>query len=149
MTFVVKPFLKWAGGKTSLVSTIKPFLPENCEQKCLIEPFLGSGAMFFFLRPKRAILSDINIDLINCFISVRDNHKTMYSYLRKHSINNSSKYYYFIREMYNTSHSSASQSARLIYLNKACFNGVFRVNKDGEFNVPYSNKQTINLPSIT
>src|SRR5208283_4663492 len=125
----VKPFLKWAGGKTNLIDRVASFVPTDYKQRRFLEPFLGSGAMFFHLQPQSAILSDLNEDLINCFIAIRDNYDIVNSYLRIHRKRNCKTYYYLVREKYNRSRFSAAQAARFIYLNKACFNGVFRVNK--------------------
>lgn len=147
-----KSFLKWAGGKSNLIKEIIPFVPKDYKRGCYFEPFLGSGAMFFHLQPPSAVLSDLNEHLIDCFVSIRNNPVGVYRYLHEHRKRNCETYYYEVRETYNTKNkakitTSIAQAARFIYLNKACFNGLFRVNKRGEFNVPYGYRETLALPS--
>jgi len=144
----VKPFLKWAGGKQQIVKLLLQCLPADVENRTYREPFLGGGSLFFALQPKKAILSDANKHLIQCYKWVRDRPDLIAEYLQEHYKNNSEKYYYKIRELYNQSTNSTAQAARFIYLNKACFNGIFRVNKSGAFNVPYGKRQNPNLPNI-
>lgn len=126
-------FLKWAGGKRWFVKTECDRLPTDFGT--YYEPFLGGGSVFFYLQPERAVLSDINQELINTYISVRDDINSVYRNLRIHQNNHSKEYYYKIRE--RKTRASATAAARMIYLNKACFNGIYRVNKKGEFNVPF------------
>jgi DNA adenine methylase len=144
----IEPFLRWAGGKQSTIKHLLNFLPKNILDLDYIEPFLGAGSLFFSLQPQKAILSDFNNHLIDCFIYVRDYHELVASYLLEHKINNSLEYYYKIRNDYNSSEPSAEQAARFIYLNKACFNGIFRVNQKGKFNVPYGKKDPPFLPDL-
>lgn len=137
-----KTFLKWAGGKRWLVNSENHRFPK--EYNRYIEPFLGGGAVFFYMEPKVAILSDINKELISTYVAVRDRFDLVYNNLRIHSNNHSKEYYYEVRERHTrTLHTLA---ARMIYLNKACFNGIYRVNKDGKFNVPFGtyNEMTFN-----
>jgi len=142
----IEPFLRWAGGKRSIVSYLKNYLPSDIQDRLYIEPFLGAGSLFFALRPKSASLADSNPHLIDCFIFVRDCPNLVYYYLHKHGNRTSEKYYYKIRDEYNRSYASAAQAARFIYLNKTCFNGIFRVNRKGKFNVPYGRKEPPFLP---
>jgi DNA adenine methylase len=142
----VEPFLRWAGGKRSLVKHLQKFLPSDPLDRVYFEPFLGAGSLFFAMRPKIAVLSDSNKCLIDCYIYVRDCPEVIANYLRKHGIRSSEKYYYEVREKYNCSARSAAQAARFIYLNKTCFNGIFRVNLKGKFNVPYGRKEPPFLP---
>ncbi len=109
------------------------------------EPFIGSGAVFFYVKPKlkphRAILSDINEELINCFVVVRDRPSELIELLLNHRNNHSKEYYYTVRSIENNRLDSVESAARLIYLNKTCFNGLFRVNSKGQFNVPLGDYQ--------
>jgi DNA adenine methylase len=143
------PFLCWAGGKSRLIPFIASFVPSDLEHCTYWEPFLGAGSLFFALHPSRAILSDLNADLISCFRAVRQHHQLVAQYLRMHASRNSKAYYYAIRSRYNKSRNSITKSAMFIYLNKTCFNGIWRVNKKGEFNVPYGYKEPPALPSMT
>ncbi|HEY6536354.1 MAG TPA: Dam family site-specific DNA-(adenine-N6)-methyltransferase [Candidatus Nitrosocosmicus sp.] len=134
-------FLKWAGGKKRLVNEFNKFLPKSMDR--YFEPFLGSGAFFFYLvqtqKKFKAILSDSNYELINAYTNVRDNPKELIEILYEHQINyykNREKYYYFIRDQYNIKN-NIDLAARFIFLNKACYNGLYRVNRSGNFNVPH------------
>jgi DNA adenine methylase len=144
----LKPFLRWAGGKHSIIKHLQHLLPLDIHDRYYIEPFLGAGSLFFALQPKDALLSDSNEHLIECFIYVRDYPELISNYLRLHKRKNSEKYYYDVREKYNRSSNSAAQAGRFIYLNKSCFNGIFRVNQKGEFNVPYGWKEPPCLPDM-
>jgi DNA adenine methylase len=133
-----KPFLKWAGGKGRLIPQYQPFLPQSFDT--YYEPFLGGGALFFHLRPQRAVLSDINPELVNVYTCVRDHVDDLIEHLKGHAANHSHDYYYQIRS--SSPNASVERAARLLYLNKTCFNGLYRVNAQGQFNVPigrYSN----------
>jgi DNA adenine methylase len=144
----ISPFIKWVGGKTQLISEINEMLPKEIDT--YIEPFIGGGAILFSLLENREIpnivINDSNIDLVNTYKTVRDNVNELINILsifeyNYHSIdgdnNLKNKYYYRMRENFN-SHSEdiITQSAIFIFLNKTCFNGLFRVNKKNEFNVP-------------
>jgi DNA adenine methylase len=142
-----KPFLRWAGGKTHLVPLLLGLAPPDVNRGTYWEPFLGAGNLFFALRPLRAVLSDRNADLIMCFRAVREHPDLIYEYLQLHGARTSTVYYYTIRQQYNQSKDSVAKSAMFIYLNKTCFNGIWRVNKKGEFNVPYGHKEPPALPS--
>ena len=138
---MAKPFLKWAGGKKWFVNRESARFPQTYNR--YIEPFLGGGSVFFFLEPHDAILSDINQELIQTYISFKEEFPSVFEYLKKHYRNDSPDYFYKVRETQTrTSHTAA---ARMIYLNKACFNGIYRVNRNGEFNVPYGKHKSINL----
>lgn len=133
-----KPFLKWAGGKSRLIAQYQPFLPQSFDT--YYEPFLGGGALFFHLRPQRAVLSDINPELVNVYTCVRDRVDDLIKHLEDHAANHSHGYYYQMRS--SDPDASIERAARLLYLNKTCFNGLYRVNAKGQFNVPmgrYSN----------
>lgn len=134
-------FLKWAGGKRWFVNHENKRFPT--EYNRYIEPFLGSGAVFFYLQPQEAILCDINMDLINTYISVRDEIDAVYRNLRIHESNHSRTYYYTIRD--RRTRTTATAAARMIYLNKACFNGIYRVNNQGKFNVPFGTRTELSF----
>jgi len=132
----IMPFLKWPGGKRWLVLKYNEILPTSYNH--YFEPFLGGGAVFFYLQPKEATLSDVNHDLIATYTIMRDMPDKLASLLAQHEKNHSAEYYYRIRE---TEYSDAVQAAaRFMYLNRACFNGMYRVNKEGKFNVPIGTK---------
>jgi len=135
----LKPFLKWAGGKRWFVSKYAFLLPKKFNR--YIEPFLGSGAVFFYLKPKTAILGDSNPELIATYQALKDNWLLVYQYLEEHQKKHNSKYYYYIRA--SKPQDIYSQAARFIYLNRTCWNGLYRVNKRGEFNVPIGTKSKV------
>lgn len=143
-----RPLLRWIGGKQQLLGDLLRHLPANIEELDYCEPFLGAGSLFFALAPSSARVSDLNGHLIDCYRCVRDNPDLIARYLGTHKSKDSSEYYYCQRDLYNTGSLSAAQAARFIYLNKTCFNGVFRVNLQGKFNVPYGHKKTPAIPSL-
>lgn len=128
-----KPFLKWAGGKSRLVPILRKCVPRNFGR--YFEPFLGGGALFFNLLPASAVLGDSNCELIHCFQTVRDRPDDVIEYLRTLTV--SREEYYRIRDINPETLSGAARAARFIYLNKTCFNGLYRVNKRGRFNTPF------------
>jgi len=145
----VPTFLKWAGGKTQLLHIFEEFIPKNSNR--YLEPFLGSGAVFFFIKQKysnkECILSDKNKELINCFKVVRDDVEDLIELLKKYKNKHSDKYYYKVRKIDTKAPSTTENAARFIYLNKTCFNGLYRVNSQGRFNVPigkYKNPGILN-----
>ena len=130
-----RPFLKWAGGKGRLLSQYEPFLPQAIDT--YYEPFLGGGAVFFHLagRAKQAVLGDINPELVNVYCCVRDQVETLIRHLRNHQRWHSPDYYYQVRQQ-QTLPLAVERAARLLYLNKTCYNGLYRENSQGHFNVP-------------
>lgn len=138
---IIVPFLKWAGGKRWLTSTYFELLQQPFQR--YIEPFLGSGAVFFHLAPKRALLSDSNHELIETYQVIRDDWRRVIKELRKHKRNHSKQYYYSVRSM--RPRCPATRAARFIYLNRTCWNGLYRVNLRGEFNVPIGTKTSVFL----
>lgn len=131
-TIVPRPFLKWAGGKSKLIQQYSKFFPQ--EFNTYYEPFLGGGAVFFHLQPNNAVLTDINTELINVYCCVRDRVESLIETLNEHQEKHNKDYYYLIRsEKYET---EIKRAARIIYLNKTCFNGLYRENSQGKFNVP-------------
>lgn len=135
------PFLKWAGGKRWLAEQHALLLDEKFDR--YIEPFLGSGAIFFKLAPDRAILTDKNNRLIETYCSIRDSWQHVESILGHHHKNHSKKYYYAIRA--KKLRSAAARAAQFIYLNRTCWNGLYRVNLSGQFNVPIGTKTNVIL----
>lgn len=134
-------FLKWAGGKRWFVNRENHRFP--LEYNRYIEPFLGGGAVFFYLEPHESILSDINNELINTYVALRDDVESVYRNLRIHERNHCREYFYQVRD--RNTRTPATSAARMIYLNKACFNGIYRVNKQGKFNVPYGTREEISF----
>jgi DNA adenine methylase len=137
----LQPFLKWAGGKRWLVGRGMP-TPSGYGR--LVEPFLGSGAVFFSENPTRALLSDINEDLINLFEIVRDRPLEFQSVLQKHQNLHNRHYYYSVRSVVPVCR--VERAARMLYLNRTCWNGLYRVNLQGEFNVPIGTKSAVVVP---
>ncbi len=133
--FLARPFLKWAGGKGRLLSQYEPFFPTSCDT--YYEPFLGGGAVFFHLahRIQRAMLGDINPELVNVYRWVRDAPKALMAKLEHHKRHHSPDYYYNVRQQHHLP-LPLDRAARLIYLNKTCYNGLYRENSQGQFNVP-------------
>jgi len=133
-----RPFLKWVGGKQRLVPELLARVPAGFER--YHEPFLGGGALFFALRPKNAILSDINPDLVRTYRAVRDEVEGVIRLLRTFVLDRDREgclaHYLKVRKLVSTTLADHYCAARMIYLNKTCFNGLWRVNKKGEFNVP-------------
>lgn len=143
------PFVKWAGGKGRLLSQLRPLLPSGVEHMRHVEPFVGGGALFFSRRPRRALLTDINPALVGTYAAIRDDLNGVISALRGLAKGHSKEGYYQVRERYNQGRriSTAKRAAMFIYLNKTCFNGLHRVNRKGEFNVPvgsYKNPRILN-----
>ena len=137
---LVAPVLKWAGGKRQLLKDIKKHIPEKFST--YYEPFLGGGAVLFELQPSKAVVNDINEELMNVYLVIRDHIEELIEELKKHERKNSEEYYYEIRELDRDKRkyeqlSNIEKAARIIYLNKTCYNGLFRVNSQGQFNVPY------------
>jgi DNA adenine methylase len=143
-----RPFLRWVGGKTKLVKFLEcHFPPRFSDANRYFESFLGGGSLFFRLNPKKATLSDNNGDLIECYRAVQKYPELIIEYLERHLLHNCEKYYYKMRDEYNKSEFSISKAALFIYLNKTCFNGIWRVNLEGHFNVPYGFKEPPCIPS--
>ncbi|MGC6331393.1 DNA adenine methylase [Rhizorhabdus sp. FW153] len=133
------PFLKWAGGKRWLAASGE--LPVPREYVRYVEPFLGGGAMFFHLKPATAILSDINAELIELYAVVRDQPEALRRLMAAHQQQHSTDYYYSTRAAVPCS--QIERAARTLYLNRTCWNGLYRVNLRGEFNVPIGTKTTV------
>lgn len=131
---IARPFLKWAGGKRSILPELTARMPKTYNTYC--EPFLGGGALFFTAQPERAYLSDVNFPLVLTFLAVRDDVDRLIANLRLHADKHGKEYYLQSRERFARERDATKIGALLIYLNKTCYNGLYRVNKNGIFNVP-------------
>lgn len=143
-----RPFIKWAGGKTQLIPQYADYFPDGYVN--YYEPFVGGGAIFFHLQPAKSLLIDINLELVNVYRCVRDQVEELIDRLEQHQQQHSSDHYYQVRAALQTPQGSqlavsdtwfyegnhVDRAARLIYLNKTCFNGLYRENSKGHFNVP-------------
>jgi len=132
------PFLKWAGGKRSLLVQFDAYLPNKFNK--YIEPFVGGGSVFFYLLPEKAILMDKNDELINCYEVIQNNVEALISSLKRHRYEKN--YFYKIRNVDRNPEdfsqwTNIERASRTIYVNKCCYNGLYRVNSKGEFNVPF------------
>lgn len=145
----IKPFLKWVGGKRQLIPSIKEHLPSKNFGK-YFEPFVGAGAVLFELQADPAVINDSNAELINVYKTIKKDLEPLKLELKKHKKNNSEEYFYTVRawdrdaSFYN-SLNSIEKAARIIYLNKTCYNGLYRVNNAGEFNSPYGRYKNPNI----
>jgi len=144
------PFVKWAGGKRCLLKELVPALPDDFHD--YYEPFVGGGALFFSIYKKleRAYLSDHNLELVITYQVIKNDPDKLIDALKNHQKNHDKEYYYKIRSQHENK-DPIKRAARLIYLNKTCYNGLFRVNKEGKFNVPmgsYSNPRIVDEPNI-
>lgn len=137
------PFLKWAGGKRWLVPEIKSRVPAF--QGTYFEPFLGGAAVFFGLRPDRAVLADLNDDLVQLYETMRDAPTELHNAMCSHQLKHDKSYYYRTRASEPTD--PIQRAARTLYLNRTCFNGLWRVNRRGEFNVPMGSKTSVVFPN--
>jgi DNA adenine methylase len=135
----IKPFLKWAGGKRWLIENYDHLIPKQFNR--YIEPFVGSGAVYFYLQPERALIGDSNKDLIDTYRSIKKDWKLVYKLLTKHHKKHSYSYYYEIRQKRFAT--LEERAAQFIYLNRTCWNGLYRVNLKGEFNVPIGTKTNV------
>lgn len=135
----LQPIVKWAGGKRWLIRQTEGLFPDSFNH--YYEPFLGGGAVFFHLKPLSATLSDVNAELINVYQSIKDNWQTVAKLLREHQVRHSTDYYYQMRS--EIPRASSAQAARTLYLNRTCWNGLYRVNLKGEFNVPIGTKTNV------
>ncbi len=130
-----RPFLKWAGGKSRLLKQYSPLFPRRDQIRRYYEPFLGSAAVFFHLQPKDALLADVNENLVEIYRVVQNDVEDLVDLLGRY-INDEDEFYR-VRSQRPAELTSVERAARLIYLNKTCYNGLYRENKRGEFNVPF------------
>ncbi len=148
---LICPILKWVGGKRQLLADIMPLINKNCST--YVEPFIGGGAVFFELQPKKAIINDYNSELVNVYKTIKDFPEELITELEKHESNNSEEYFYETRSIDRTHEYSEmdniQKAARVIYLNKTCYNGLYRVNAAGQFNSPYGKYKNPNIVNAT
>ena len=143
---LVVPVVKWAGGKRQLLSEIKRYIPRDFST--YYEPFLGGGAVLFDLQPLKAVVNDINEELINVYKVIQNNVEELIQDLRKHV--NEEEYFYRIRELDRNEEeysklTNVQRASRILYLNKTCYNGLFRVNSAGQFNAPFGRYKRPNI----
>jgi DNA adenine methylase len=148
---LLKPFVKWAGGKRQLLKEISKYAPGSFNQ--YFEPFLGGAAVLLHLQPRSFIVNDINTEMINVYQTIKENVDELLNELKEYR--NEKEFFYKVREYDRNPHyhisSPIKKAARIIYLNKTCFNGLFRVNSRGYFNVPfgdYKNPDFINEKTL-
>lgn len=139
---VLKPFIKWAGGKRWLMDNQHFELPSFSGR--YFEPFLGGGAVFFNLAPRCAILADINPKLISTYQAIKDDWRKVYSNLKRFQARHSKDFYY--EERARVRRAEHAKAAQFLYLNRTCFNGLYRENRAGKFNVPIGSKDSVLLP---
>ena len=148
----MKPFIKWVGGKRQLLPTIKDMIPKSFDT--YYEPFLGGGALLLEIAPDQAVVGDANTNLINTYKAIQNNKESLKvlldEYTEKHeSATDKKEFYNEMRRKYNDAIQNSPNSLEVcslfIYLNKTCFNGLYRVNSKGLFNVPFNNREKINL----
>ena len=138
---MIEPFLKWPGGKRWLTHRHLHLFPKIYEN--YIEPFLGGAAVFFALCPEEAYLSDSNVELVNAYNRIKNDWAEIEKRLAKYHKKHDSDFYYKIRKQ--TPINSIDRAVRFLYLNRTCFNGIYRVNKEGVFNVPIGTKDAVNF----
>jgi DNA adenine methylase len=150
---LITPFVKWVGGKRQIMPSILELMPKNIKKYIYVEPFVGGGAVLFNLQPQNAVINDYNSELINVYEVIQNNLDELIIDLKKHK--NEPEYFYNIRKLDRASDfdklGKVQRASRLIYLNKTCFNGLYRVNNAGEFNSPfgrYENPNIVNEPVL-
>ena len=148
---LVSPILKWVGGKRQLLDSIEPLIP-----KCstFYEPFIGGGAVLFSRQPDKAVINDLNPELINVYLTIKNEPKALIEKLKEHRDNSSEEYFYSIRALDRDKEvfenmMNVERAARIIYLNKTCYHGLFRVNSSGEFNSPWGRYKNPNITNET
>lgn len=142
-----KPFLRWAGGKAKFAAQFAPMVQFLTHGRIYVEPFVGGGAMFFAVQPEEALLNDTNVELMTTYEAVKNNATAVADALvelRAFGVDETS--YYQVRE--TLPENQEEIAARFIYLNKTCFNGLYRVNRDGLFNVPYGKLTSPAIPTL-
>lgn len=133
-SFTAKPFIKWVGGKRSIVNQLLERVPEKYDK--YVEPFIGGGALFFALNPEQAYISDINFYLMITYRVIRDDVWQVIEYLKEHKKKHKLEYFQNARKKLSREQDPCKIASIFIYLNKTCYNGLYRVNKSGQFNVP-------------
>ena len=144
----MKPIIRWAGSKRYLAKYLLPQFPQITGR--YVEPFCGSASLFFILEPTNSLLSDINVELINALTKIRSNYKHVMS--KYESLTDDKEIFYLVRSLDPKTLTKSERAARFLYLNRLCFNGLYRTNKSGNFNVPYSgqrNSKTLSRDEIS
>jgi len=145
----LRPFLRWAGGKQRLIYQLLRFVPRPEMFSCYFEPFVGAASMCFAVQPRQPVLGDINGDLINCYQQIANSPYSISKLLAKYASLHSRDFFYEIRRLSRSQLTLRERAARFIYLNKSAFNGIYRVNKKGNFNVPFGpTRAGLSLPSL-
>jgi DNA adenine methylase len=140
---VIKPIIKWSGGKYDEIKYFEKYFPSSYDT--YLEPFFGGGSVFFYTRPKKAVVSDVHTELIDFYQAIKDKHMyDIYSFMEEHP--NESDTYYEVRNMKPSS--PIENAKRFYYLRKTCFRGMLRYNKKGEFNIPFGKYKTINYSDL-
>ncbi|MFN8619573.1 MAG: Dam family site-specific DNA-(adenine-N6)-methyltransferase [Chloroflexota bacterium] len=143
-TASLPPLFRWAGSKRQLVPTLAQYWPTNA--RSYIEPFAGSASLFFYLQPERAVLADLNPDLIDTYRTIRSHPDEVWQSLSKYAPD--AETYYRVRALRGASLSEADRAARFTFLNRLAFNGLHRTNASGHFNVPFGGAKSGQLPSL-
>lgn len=145
-TTKVGPFLKWAGGKSQLLEQFDKLLPSTDSYKRYIEPFIGGGALFFNLEPEQAVIADANQDLVNAYKVIKTKVNDLIVILNEFQAKHSKDFFLKVRDEFNSGVTDkVRRAAILIYLNKTCFNGLYRVNKKGHYNVPFGQHKSFSV----
>ena len=147
---LVMPVLKWVGGKRQLLPEIKKYMPTISKNTTYYEPFVGGGAVLFDMQPNKAVINDVNHDLIDVYKVIKDNVEDLIAELKKEKYANTSEAFYKIRELDRKPNefnklTGVQKAARILYLNKTCYNGLYRVNSVGEFNSPFGRYKNPNI----
>jgi DNA adenine methylase len=146
---LVPPILRWVGGKQRLIRHLLQLLPDDFAERQYVEPFLGGGSMFLATRPQRARLCDANHDLMHCYEYIRDNPQAVHRQLVPLRKLNNAEDYYNLRSQFNSTAWSYKKAAIFIFLNRTCFNGIYRVNQQSQFNVPFGFKASAIFPDLS
>ena len=145
-TKILKPFVKWAGGKRQLLAEIRKYLPPDIDSRSYFEPFAGAGALFFDLKPGIAFINDINAELMLAYNAIKNDVNTLVEKLREYEASYNPEFYYKLRAIDPRTISSDTEiAARFIFLNRTCYNGLYRVNSEGLFNVPIGRQKKIRI----
>lgn len=149
-SIVLAPVVHWVGGKRQLLEDIIPLIPKTIST--YVEPFVGGGAVIFDIQPKKAIINDFNSELINMYKVIKEKPNELILALEKHERLNSEEYFYEVRALDRNENygeiNDVEKAARIIYLNKTCYNGLFKVNKKGQFNSSYGKRKNPNIVNM-
>lgn len=140
----IKPFVKWVGGKRQLIPLLHSNVPKA--YKSYIEPFIGGGALFFSMLPQEGLISDINPELINAYTVIRDDVDALIRSLKRHK--NDEAHFYKVRAKKPSKMNLVQRASRFIYMNKTCFNGLYRENSNGQFNTPFGRYTNPNIVDV-